>query len=215
MAPTPLVDLRGISVRRPGALVLRNVSLRVEAGELVTLLGANGSGKSTLLRVVATLLAPSAGTGTVLGAALGTEEVAAVRPSIGLVGHATGMRRGLTLAENLQLASALAGAGDPLAALARVGLAAAADRRVEHCSNGMLRRADLARLALTAPRLALLDEAHVGLDPSAAPLVDDLAGDVLRRNGAVISVTHDPDRRSVLAGRSLHLVDGALTGEGP
>jgi heme exporter protein A len=212
MASTPLVDLRGVSVRRPGALVLRDVSLRVDPGEVVTLLGANGSGKSTLLRVIATLLPPSGGAGTVLGAALGSEEVAAVRPSICLVGHTTGMRRGLTLAENLLLGAALAGAGDPTAALARVGLAGAADRRVEHCSNGMLRRADLARLALAAPLLALLDEAHVGLDPSAASLVDDLADDVVARGGAVIMVTHDPERRSSLGGRSLHLDDGVLTG---
>jgi heme exporter protein A len=208
MPSSTLVDLEGVSVRRPGALLLRDVTLRIETGEVVTLLGANGSGKSTLLRVVATLLAPSGGAGTVLGATLGTEEVAAVRRFVGLVGHSTGLRRGLTLAENLELVAALGGGGDAAAALARVGLGGAADRRVEHCSNGMLRRADLARLMLTGPRLALLDEAHVGLDPSAVSLVDDLVAGVTARGGAVITVTHDPRRSTT--GRAVVLDDGVL-----
>jgi heme exporter protein A len=210
MSATTLVELDSVSFRRPGTLVLRSVSLRVDSGEVVTILGANGSGKSTLLRVIATLLAPTAGAGTVLGAQLGTAETTAVRPMIGLVGHTTGMRRGLTLGENLELVANLAGGGDAGAALATVGLAAAATRRVEHCSNGMLRRADLARILVTSPRLALLDEAHVGLDPEATPLVDDLVQATVERGGAVVMVTHEPRRRPGISGQRLTLHDGSL-----
>jgi heme exporter protein A len=217
MSPSTVVNIRGVSLRRPTALVLRDVTLRVEPGEVIALLGANGSGKSTLLRVLATLLRPSGGAGTVLGAELGTRQVETVRPDIGLIGHDTGMRPTLTLAENLNLVASLAGRdhGRSAAALSAVGLAAAGGRRAEHCSNGMLRRADVARLMLTRPSLALLDEAHVGLDPAAVPLVERLIGDVVGRGGAVVLVSHDPDRASSLADRLVMLDDGVLSPVAP
>lgn len=215
MARPPLVELDAVSLRRPTALILRDVSLRLDPGEAVVLLGANGSGKSTLLRVAATLLAPTGGSGSVLGAALGTHDVAEVRPAIALIGHGTALRPGLTLGENLALVGRLAGRGDPASVLMRVGLSGATDRRVEHCSNGMLRRADLARLFFTRPTLALLDEPHVGLDVDAAPLVDELIAEVRSGGGGVILVTHDAARRSVPGARVLTIRGGSLVEEAP
>ena len=75
-------------------------------------------------------------------------------------------------------------------ALDRVGLSRAADHRVAHCSQGMRRRADLARAAL-GRQLLLLDEADAGLDPEAAGVVDGLVADVRGRDGVVITVGHD------------------------
>lgn len=211
MPSVPLVDVRHVSLRRPTALILRDVSLRLDPGDVVALLGANGSGKSTLLRILATLLPPTEGSGTVLGAAVGSRDVEAVRPEIGLIGHETGLRPTLTLRENLAIVAAFAGIDDAEDALGAVGLAAAGDRRADRCSNGMLRRADLARLIITRPRLALLDEAHVGLDPEAAPLVDRLVDGIASRGGAVVLVSHDPGRVTRLASRTLVLSDGSLS----
>ena len=67
----PIVDLQGIGVRIGDTPILRNLTLSVAPGEVVGLIGSNGSGKTTLLRVVATLLPPTEGAGTVLGAPLG------------------------------------------------------------------------------------------------------------------------------------------------
>jgi heme exporter protein A len=213
MPSAPLVDIRDVSLRRPTALILRLVSLRLDPGDVVALLGANGSGKSTLLRILATLLPPTGGAGTVLGAALGSRDVEAVRPEIGLIGHETGLRPTLTVRENLTIVAAFAGVDDPGDALGAVGLAAAGDRRADRCSNGMLRRADLARLIITRPRLALLDEAHVGLDQEAAPLVDLLVDGISARGGAVVLVSHDPGRVTGLTSRTLVLDDGSLSEE--
>lgn len=116
-------------------------------------MGPNGSGKSTLLRVLALLLMPVRGAGQVLGADLhdprrsGRAARARMRTSVTLVGHQRALYPHLALAENLRLAARLTGrrSADADRALEAVGLAVASRRRANRCSQGMLRRADLAR----------------------------------------------------------------------
>jgi heme ABC exporter ATP-binding subunit CcmA len=211
--PSPIASLESVAVRRPGALVLRDISFRLDPGEAVGLFGANGSGKTTLLRVLATLLRPSSGSGTVFGARLGTAAVEAVRPRIGLVAHEPALAPHLSLAENLQLVADLIGVERAAAdrALADVGLGGAAPRLVVHCSNGMKRRAEFARILLTAPRLLLLDEAHVGLDPDAARLVAHTIETVTTAGGAVVLVSHERERAGMMIQRAVELSGGTLT----
>lgn len=211
--PSPIASLESVAVRRPGALVLRDISFRLDPGEAVGLFGANGSGKTTLLRVLATLLRPSSGSGTVFGARLGTDAVEAVRPRIGLVAHEPALAPHLSLAENLQLVADLIGVERAAAdrALADVGLGGAAPRLVVHCSNGMKRRAEFARILLTAPRLLLLDEAHVGLDPDAARLVAHTIETVTTAGGAVVLVSHERERAGMMIQRAVELSGGTLT----
>lgn len=208
----PLVDIAGIAVRRPGALVLRDVSLRIEPGEAIGLFGGNGSGKTTLLRVLATLLRPTAGGGTVLGARLASDEVEAVRPRIGLIAHEPALADRLTLAENLDLFARLGGHPPSRVhdVLADVGLAGAVDRPAGACSNGMRRRAEFARILLVAPTLLLLDEAHVGLDPAAGLLVAHLVGEVTAAGGGVVLVSHELERARGIIHRAVTLHDGTL-----
>jgi len=211
--PSPIASLESVAVRRPGALVLRDISFRLDPGEAVGLFGANGSGKTTLVRVLATLLRPSSGSGTVFGARLGTAAVETVRPRIGLVAHEPALAPHLSLAENLQLVADLIGVERAAAdrALADVGLGGAAPRLVVHCSNGMKRRAEFARILLTAPRLLLLDEAHVGLDPDAARLVAHTIETVTTAGGAVVLVSHERERAGVMIQRAVELSGGTLT----
>lgn len=209
---SPLVTLDGVSVRRSGALVLREIGLRIEPGEAVGLFGSNGSGKTTLLRVLATLLRPSSGMGTVLGARLASSEVETIRPQIGLVAHEPALAIHLTLAENLHLVAALSGVPRSAAdeALSDVGLSGASQRRVMHCSNGMRRRAEFARMLLIAPRLLLLDEAHVGLDPDASKLVAHVTAEVTARGGAVVLVSHERERAISIIHRAVEIRNGSL-----
>ena len=208
----PLVDVTGIAVRRPGSLVLRDVSLALAAGESVGLFGANGSGKTTLLRVLATLLRPNAGTGQILGATLGTPGIEAVRPRIGLIAHEPALADRLTLQENLTLFARLGGltGHDARARLEDVGLGGAGDRPVTQCSNGMKRRAEFARILLVTPSLLLLDEAHVGLDPAAGRLVAHVTAEVVARGGAVVLVSHEQDRVRSIIDRVVVLRNGTL-----
>ena len=211
-APTVLVDLAGLSVTVERTPVLRGVDLAVAAGEAVGLMGGNGSGKSTLLRVLATLLVPRSGAGRVLGARLGTREVEVVRPAIALVGHTPALYPGLTLAENLRFWCRLSGrdADAVRTALQVVGLERAAERPAGRCSHGMLRRAELARVWLSSPRLLLLDEAHAGLDASSAGLIDLLVDDVRRRGGGAVVVSHEHGRLAGTVDRVLEVEEGAV-----
>ncbi len=188
----PLITLHDVAVAYGDQPVLRNIDMTVNRGEVVALRGPNGAGKSTLLRVFATLLRPAGGTGHVLGAELGTSSAEAVRPRIGLVAHQPALYSDLTLLENLELIADLAPAVaiSPSKALELVGLAAASQRRVSESSQGMVRRADLARLLVTEPELLLLDEPHSGLDQAALGLVDNLVRRCIGRSGAVVVVSH-------------------------
>lgn len=204
------VSLRGIAVDLGRTPVLRGLDLTVSTGEVLGVLGGNGSGKSTLLRVLATLQRPATGSGWVLGARLGTAECARVRPRICYLGHSPALYPQLSLRDNLRFVAGLIGRDDAAVegSLAIVGLAGAADRRAEVCSQGMLRRTELARASLSEPGLLLLDEPHAGLDPAAAGLVDHVAARVCRSGGAVVLVSHEHDRLDVLAHRLVEIVGG-------
>lgn len=192
--------------------VLEGLSFNLLAGEVVGLVGPNGAGKSTLLRVLATLLRPAAGHGRVLGADLGTAAPLSVRRRIALLGHEAGLHPALSLRENFDLVSRLAGAPRHRVegVLDLVGLKGAADRRIGRCSRGMVRRAEIARALLTTPTLLLFDEAHGGLDAASGVLVETLLDDVRGRGGAAVVVSHDGQRLGALVDRPVELDGGRL-----
>jgi heme exporter protein A len=188
--------LDGVGVRFGPTTVFSDLDLRVDAGGVVGVAGRNGVGKTTLLGVVATLVPLWAGSGTVLGASLGTLAARSVRPRIGWSGHEPALYDHLTLRENLHLVADLAAIPRSEAdeALERVGLAGAGHRRADAASNGMRRRTDLASLLMRRPDLLLLDEAHAGLDADADAIVDALVDLTRRRGGGVLMVSHDAAR---------------------
>jgi len=207
-----IVDLQGVGVRIGDTPILRNLTLSVAPGEVVGLIGHNGSGKTTLLRVVATLLPPTDGSGTILGAALDAEGRYDIRHRIGLIGHQPGLYPQLTLQENISFVARMRGidASEVPVVLDRVGLGLARQRTAAECSHGMQRRAEFARLVLTRPDLLLLDEAHAGLDPQAADLVAHLVAGVRARGGGALVVSHEHARIAPLVDRFLELRGGSL-----
>lgn len=213
MADAGLVRLRNVSVDVERTPVLRGLDLDLAAGEAVGVAGANGSGKSTLLSVLATLRVPNRGNGWVLGAPLGTTACLAVRPRIALVGHAPALYPQLTLTENLDFLARLLGRpiGAAQEALEAVGLSRAAHRRAEQCSQGMQRRADLARIVLAQPQLLLLDEVHAGLDAGAVGLVDDLVAEACRRGGGGVVISHERERLASSTDRVVDIAEGKAT----
>jgi ABC-type multidrug transport system ATPase subunit len=127
-----------------------------------------------------------------------------------LVGHGPALYAQFTLRENLEFLARLTGTTTSAVdeALVTVGLDRAGDRRADRCSQGMRRRADLARALLTRPSLLLLDEVHTGLDGSSAALVDLVVADVVARGGAAVVVSHERGRLVSLAHRVVEIVDG-------
>jgi heme exporter protein A len=170
------------------------VTLRVEPGEVLAIVGPNGSGKTTLLRVVATTLTPTRGSGHVFGRSL-VAESDAVREMTGMLGHATGLYDDLSAAENLRFAMQMCGESPSPAGIDRaldaVGMREQGAERVRGLSSGMRRRIALARLILRRPRLLLLDEPYNSFDAAGVAAVNALIRETARAGGAALVVTHD------------------------
>jgi heme exporter protein A len=208
MAP-PVVELVECSKRFGERIALRRVTLKIEPGETLALVGANGSGKSTLLRLVAGLARPTAGS-ALLDGVPATAAPPGLRGRIGLVAHRALAYRGLTARENLALQARLhrRSLADVEPALQRVGLADRADERIDGFSRGMTQRLGLARALLHEPDLLLLDEPATGLDVDGQALLEQVIREGAGRRTTIFT-THDPDALA-LAGRVVTLAGGAL-----
>lgn len=193
--------------------MLKGVDLLVERGETIAILGKNGSGKTTLLRIIATLLRPTRGSGTVFGHRLSGNDDA-VRGRVGLLGHTNAIYPDLTAAENLGFTLRMLGRSvDPRsvdAALVALGLGAQANTRTRGFSAGMQRRLALARLRVLEPGLLLLDEPYSSLDPEGTEIVTAMIADARRQGGATILITHDSRRARRIADRIVALDDGRI-----
>jgi heme exporter protein A len=176
---------------------LDGITVSLERGQSLLVLGPNGSGKTTLLRVLATLLRPSDGEVRVLGCAL-PGEAWKLRGRVGYLGHEPLLYRDLTGYENLRFQARLHGltedeAGGRIAKLlAAVGMERRAGERVAELSAGMRQRLAVCRCVLHEPELLLLDEPESNLDSESRELVRTLLGPDGRR--ARVLVTHDPER---------------------
>ena len=192
---------------------LIRVILRVERGEVLLVRGHNGAGKSTLLRVIATVLSPTYGSGSVLGHDL-EKDREGIRRATELVGHRTRLYEDLTAEENLRFTCALhdLDAGPVTDALHRVGLGGVAGARVRGFSAGMRQRVALARALLRDPELLLLDDPYAGLDADARDVVDGAISDHHARDRTVILATHDPEAGR-LATRTAVMDGGRLVAE--
>ena len=152
--------------------------------------GPNGSGKTTLLRTIAGLAAPESGEIRYGGrpiAALEPEE----RGQLAYQGHFDGLKKDLTVEENLLFISKLRNSSDSVSKIMHgVGLSAFRDRAVRHLSAGQKRRAALAGLRLSGSRLWLLDEPLTNLDSAGRELVASWIGEHLDAAGTAVIATH-------------------------
>ena len=172
-------------------------------------LGPNGSGKTTLLRILSTLLRPTAGRASVLGAELPRESWR-VRGRLGYLGHEPLLYRDLTVEENLRFHARLHGLDDSAPRriaelLDRVGMRRHAAELFRNLSAGMAQRVAVCRALLHEPELLLLDEPRSHLDPEAAALVEPL---LAAQGRSRVVVTHDPDRGLAEGGQVLALGHG-------
>ena len=191
---------------------LAGADLDVATGEVVLVQGPNGAGKTTLLRVCAGLLGVVSGEVEVLGHDL-TVDRRAVRRLVGLQGQAGGLYDDLTVRENVRFA-VRAAAADPAAvpaALERCGLTGRlAATPVGRLSTGQRRRTALAILVARRPALWLLDEPHAGLDAEGRDLLDELVRDAAAGGATVVLASHELDRATALASRSVTVAGGVV-----
>lgn len=178
----------GLVAFRSDRLVLDGVSLQLGQGGALLLRGPNGAGKSTLLRVLAGLCPMQAGR-LLWDGADALADRAAHAGRIGFLGHADAIKPGLTLRENLRLASLLSGRSRS-PALEAFGLAPLAELPARLLSAGQRRRAALARVMLSGRPLWLLDEPSLGLDDQALQHLGAVLAAHRAGGGMVVATTH-------------------------
>lgn len=175
---------------------LGGVSLQVRQGEMVALLGPNGAGKSTLFQILTGLFVADSGQVEVLGADMHRDPVAALA-HLGVVFQQMALDLNLSVRANLQFHADLHGlprresAGRIAQLLAHFSLQAMADLPTRSLSGGNRRKVELLRALLHMPRLLLMDEATVGLDPaSRTQLLDEVVELTQTRDLGVLWATH-------------------------
>lgn len=203
-----VLDVRDVVVSFGGNVVLDQVSIHVERGETVALLGPSGSGKSTLLRVIAGIVEPNSGTVTVDGRDI-TRLPTHVR-SVGMVFQDEQLFPHLSVGDNVAFGLKVSGTR-PAACRHRseelldaVGLAGFADRSIENLSGGERKRVALARSLAPNPSVLLLDEPLTGLDRELHDrLATELAAVLQECGTTALWVTHDRDEAQTVAVRSI------------
>ena len=200
------------------------VSLTIDPGEFVALLGQSGSGKSTLLNLIAGLDRPTSGSVLVSGrdlAKMSSEELARYRRNdVGMVFQSFHLIASMTITENVELPMRFAEveraerAQRSREALERVGLGKRLDHRPSQLSGGEQQRVSLARALANRPRLLLADEPTGNLDSRTGEDILNLIRDLSLSLGmTVIMVTHERAIAERFAQRSIFLADGKLVSE--
>jgi ABC-2 type transport system ATP-binding protein len=198
--------------------VLTGVDLALTSHEIYCLLGPNGAGKTSLVRAISGRLRLDSGSVRVCGDDPAIDPSA--RRAVGLVPQEIALYLDLTARENLEIFARLMGVSRADAQstapelLDRIGLADRADDRVGSLSGGMKRRLNVAAGVIHRPRLLLLDEPTVGVDPAARERIHDLLADLRREGLAILLTTHDLDQAAALADRVGMLIEGSLQAEG-
>jgi len=209
---------------RMGETLIRavnGISLHIESGEFVALLGASGSGKSTLLNLIAGLDRPTSGSMTVSGhdvAQMSAEELARYRRfTVGMVFQAFNLIPSMTLLENVELPMRFAEvdraerALRARDALERVGLSARVTHRPVELSGGEQQRASIARALVNRPSLLLADEPTGNLDSRTGEEIMNYLRECHDSQGlTVLLVTHERALADRYAQRVLTLADGRL-----
>jgi ABC-type multidrug transport system ATPase subunit len=217
-APVECRDL--VFAYRGGRKATGGVSLRVEAGQLLCLLGRNGAGKTTLIRQITGELKPSSGTVRVLGRdprAWG----GGVRRRMGVIPQHVALFESLTVEDHLRAFSALKGfsGGAVAAEAARVSdlleLGPLRARKARMLSGGEQRKVLLALALIGDPEVIILDEPTVGLDPEARRMIWSLLIQLRTAGKAMLLTTHHLEEAEHLASRVAFISEGMITFEGP
>ncbi|GAA5618729.1 amino acid ABC transporter ATP-binding protein [Brucella anthropi] len=230
MSAEPMIEVRGLKKSFGEIEVLRNISLTVERGQVVGLIGPSGSGKSTLLRSLNLLSLPDAGyiaigdqkidfsSGNV---SLKDKYLAAFRANTGMVFQNFNLFPHMSVLDNVMIGPVSVLKQDKKAArelamelLEKVGLAARADARPEQLSGGQKQRVAIARALAMRPDVMLFDEATSALDPALVGEVLAVIRQLAEQGMTMILVTHEMAFARDVADKVIFMQDGYVVETG-
>lgn len=203
-----ILSLENITKRFGYRSILNDITLKIETGEFITLIGNNGAGKSTLLRIISTLSKPTNGKITFYGKSK-KESILEWRQKIGIISHENRLYGDLSSADNLRVFGTLYGVKDidinTDQVLRKTDLIHVAQMPVSNFSSGMIKRLMIARLMLCKPKILILDEPFAGLDQNSMQWFENYLTAFHQHGGTVLMVTHQLDLGLKLANRVLVL----------
>jgi ABC-2 type transport system ATP-binding protein len=214
-----MIRAHGLRRQFGSVVAVDDVSLTVPHGTILALLGPNGAGKTTTVRMLAGLLAPTAGDAQVAGCDVRADP-AGVRARVGLVTDSPGLHEQMTAAAYLDFFGQIYGIPHPerqqriADLLSTFDLLTVANKRMVGFSRGMKQKVALARALLHEPEAVFLDEPTAGLDPLAARMVRDLIVGLKNASRAIVLCTHDLDEAERLADIVTILRQGRVVASG-
>ena len=220
----PLVDLRNVVKRYGTHTVLNGVSLAVDKGEIIAIIGRSGSGKSTLLRCVNGLEPIQGGTVSFDGTVVNdpATDLRKLRQHVGIVFQSFNLFPHLTVEKNITLAPKVVKGMAPAEArtlaqsvLAKVGLAEKIDAWPDQLSGGQQQRVAIARSLAMNPQLMLFDEITSALDPELVGEVLKTLEEMAREGMTMMLVTHEIGFARKVADRVVFMHEGLIWEEGP
>ena len=225
--PAPVLELVDVTKDYPGdpaVVALDGVSLRVEAGELVAIVGPSGSGKSTLLHVMGTLERPTHGVVRVAGedtSAMSDKQLSGLRAwQLGFVFQQFFLLDGMSVLDNVANGLLYRGGRQAdrrrlaAAAIERVGLARRMGHRPNQLSGGERQRTAIARALAGRPALVMADEPTGNLDSATSAAILDLIRELHREGATIVVITHDHDVAGAMD-RRVEIRDGKVISDTP
>ena len=209
------IEVIDVSKRYGDVYALKSVSLEMDEGECVALLGSNGAGKTTLLKIIATHTVPSAGGVKILGEDIFKND-GTIRRKIGLVTHDSYLYDELTIQENLQFyAQFFVGNGEKirLDLIEFLGLKRWYNVPVKQLSYGLRKRADIGRALLHNPDVILLDEPFAGLDITTCDLLVQYFEEQKEKQKTLVLSSHSVEWIKKICDRKVVLKKGKIVDE--
>lgn len=216
-APECVLALNEISKKYGKETVVDRVSLQAGKGEIFGLLGPNGAGKTTLMKLIAGLSRPDSGSLELFDGGR-IDDMLARRRFVGLVPQESNLERELTVEEALLIYARLFGVREPQRRVTEViagfDLALMRTKKVGLLSGGMARRVLIARVLLAEPRLLLLDEPTVGLDPDVRQEIWQIVRNLAAAGKTIFMTTHYMDEAEQLCHRIALMKAGRIVAAG-
>lgn len=213
------VEIRGLVKKYQDTLAVNNINLDIEEGEIYGLLGPNGAGKSTTISLICSLLHPTSGTIKVLGEDI-RKNIIKTKRKIGLVPQVISVYSDFTAYENIKFFGELYGLrGRELKdsieeALEFTGLLEFRDKKAKEFSGGMLRRLNIACAIIHHPRLLIMDEPTVGVDPQSRNHILQSVKNLNKKGVTIIYSSHYMEEVEQLCSRIAIIDKGTIVVEG-